>query len=159
MTLNINTEQSPSSNCTVRTVGSKDYERMAALATQLGYPSTVDDIRRRISEMLDRERYAIFVAVSPHHKVLGWIGVYIFSSVTMDKHAEISGLVVDQDARCQGIGAQLLLAAEEWARSMGCLQQSVRSNVLRERAHQFYLRHAYEPTKTQKTFVKHLDQV
>ncbi len=159
MTVKINAEPSISCTCSIRTACSSDYERIAALATQLGYPSTVEDIERRISEMDDPKRYVIFVAENPSHKVIGWIGAYILSSVAMDKHAEISGLVVDQETRCQGIGAQLLSAAEEWAQIAGCLRLSVRSNVVRERAHQFYLRHAYKHTKTQETFVKHLDQV
>jgi GNAT superfamily N-acetyltransferase len=161
MTVNMKAEQliSPTCTCSIRTACSDHYERIAVLATQLGYPSTVDEIQRRVSEMADSDLYVVFVAENLQHKVIGWIGAYIFSSVAMDKYAEISGLVVDQEGRCQGIGAQLLLAAEEWARTAGCLRLSVRSNVVRERAHQFYLRQGYGPTKTQKTFVKRLDQV
>jgi len=39
---------------------------------------------------------------------------------------------------------------------MRCKGVSVRSNVLRERAHTFYVRHGYEHYKTQKAFRKPL---
>ena len=50
----------------------------------------------------------------------------------------------------------VIAAAEDWARKRGCKGMSVRSNVIRERAHQFYLRNGYEHFKTQKSFRKPL---
>ena len=144
-------------SCAIRTARSGDCERLALLATELGYPSNAEQIRRRLSEMTNREGYAIYVAEDAKQQVIGWIGVYVFRALEIDRVAEISGLVVDQNARCHGVGAQLLLAAEEWARTNGCPRISVRSNVLRERAHQFYVRHSYEFAKAQKTFIKRLD--
>jgi GNAT superfamily N-acetyltransferase len=70
--------------------------------------------------------------------------------------AEVNGLVVADDERSRGTGALLLSAAEQWARSRGCKNMSVRSNVIRGRAHQFYQRHGYEHYKTQKAFRKPL---
>jgi GNAT superfamily N-acetyltransferase len=64
--------------------------------------------------------------------------------------------VVDQTKRSLGTGAKLLEAAERWAVGKGCKSMSVRSNVTRERAHGFYLRHGYEHFKTQKAFRKSL---
>jgi GNAT superfamily N-acetyltransferase len=156
MTIDFDIGPIVTSNCHIRIPRSTDCERMAVLATQLGYPSSAEEIERRITEMADRERFAVYVAEGPDHKVLGWIGVYVFISVEVDKFAEISGLIVDQNARCHGVGAKLLRAAEEWARTVGCLRISVRSNVVRERAHKFYLSHAFEFTKAQKSFVKRL---
>jgi GNAT superfamily N-acetyltransferase len=54
------------------------------------------------------------------------------------------------------VGARLLASAEEWARKRGCKSMSVRSNVIRERAHKFYERNGYEHYKTQKAFRKKL---
>lgn len=149
--------QAIATDCHIRTARSSDCQRMAVLATQLGYPSNAEDIERRMEEMEDRDRYAIYVAEDPRHGVIGWIGIFVFRSVAHDKFAEISGLVVDENARCHGVGAKLLLEAEQWARTNGCHRISVRSNVVRVRAHQFYLKHAYECTKAQKSFVKHLE--
>jgi GNAT superfamily N-acetyltransferase len=63
---------------------------------------------------------------------------------------------VSEKQRSNGAGAQLLEAAERWARRKRCVNMSVRSNIVRERAHAFYLRHGYEHYKTQKAFRKPL---
>lgn len=157
MTIDLGAQQTMVAECHIRPACSSDCQRIAVLATQLGYPSNAEDIKRRMAEMEDREGYAIYVAEDLHLVVIGWIGIHVFTSVVYDTFAEISGLVVDQDARCRGVGAKLLLEAELWARKNRCHLISVRSNVVRERAHQFYLKHAYEFTKAQKTFFKCLE--
>jgi hypothetical protein len=48
----------------------------------------------------------------------------------------------------------LLAAAEAWAREQGFASMRVRSNVLRERAHRFYLREGYLEKKRQAVFLK-----
>jgi GNAT superfamily N-acetyltransferase len=50
----------------------------------------------------------------------------------------------------------LLDAAEKWARGKKCKGMSVRSNVIRDRAHAFYERQGYLHIKTQKAFRKPL---
>ena len=74
----------------------------------------------------------------------------------MEIRAEVNGLVVAEGQRSLGAGARLLAAAEDWARKNGCKDMSVRSNVIRDRAHKFYERHGYEHYKTQKSFRKPL---
>jgi len=98
----------------------------------------------------------VLVAESPERKVLGWLHISVSPLLEVELRAEVDGLVVDDDERSRGTGALLLHAAEQWARSRGCKYMSVRSNVIRERAHQFYLRHGYEHYKTQKAFRKSL---
>ena len=49
-----------------------------------------------------------------------------------------------------------LEAAEDWACQHDCPSMSVRSNVIRDRAHKFYERQGYEHYKTQKAFRKTL---
>ena len=48
----------------------------------------------------------------------------------------------------------LLAAAEAWAREHGFASMRVRSNILRERAHRFYLREGYIEKKRQAVFLK-----
>jgi GNAT superfamily N-acetyltransferase len=129
---------------------------MADMAGQLGYPCTPEEVRRRIADMRDRDQYAVYVAEISEGEIAGWIGVYLFRSVELEAYAEISGLVVSEEARSRGIGQVLLEAAEEWARGAGCAIISVRSNIRRKRAHGFYEKNGYEWTKTQKTFFKNL---
>jgi GNAT superfamily N-acetyltransferase len=138
--------------CTVRPAQPRDCDRIAELTAQLGYQCSGDEVRQRFGEMQDANQYAVFVAQLPEGQVAGWIGAYLFRAVEINTYAEISGLVVDEDHRSHGIGKILLDAAEKWARSVGCQTISVRSNVKRDRAHQFYAKYGYEHLKTQKEF-------
>jgi len=96
------------------------------------------------------------VAETKEDGVIGWAHASVTPLLEVARRAELNGLVVDEKARSQGAGAKLLDAAEKWARKMGCKGVSVRSNVIRERAHGFYLRQGYEHYKTQKAFRKEL---
>jgi GNAT superfamily N-acetyltransferase len=138
----------------IRAAEPRDYSRMAELAGELGYKSDDTEIARRMAEMQRSRDHGVFVAETSGGEIAGWIGVFIFRCVEADARAEISGLVVDERMRSAGIGRLLLECAEEWARQKGCAAASVRSNVIRERAHIFYERHGYKQVKTQKSFRK-----
>jgi GNAT superfamily N-acetyltransferase len=140
----------------IRTPEAKDYARMAELAGQLGYAAGGEDIARRLGGMVESREHAVFVAELPGSEIAGWIGVFVYRCVETDMRAEVSGLVVDERRRSQGVGQRLLKQAEQWAREHGCNAIGLRSNVIRERAHAFYQREGYEHYKTQKAFRKKL---
>ena len=131
-----------------------DAARIAELSGQLGYPATETQIKIRIRDVIKDRDAACFVAESRDGGVVGWIHVSTTPLLEVERRAEVNGLVVDEAARNGGAGAMLLGAAEKWARGKRCKSMSVRSNVLRERAHGFYLRNGYEHYKTQKAFRK-----
>lgn len=147
---------SSQSACTVRLARRSDSDRIAELAGQLGYPSTGEEVRKRLSQMQDAKQHAVFVAEILTGQVAGWIGIGVFRAVELETFAEITGLIVDEDTRSCGIGKMLLDAADKWARRVGCPVISVRSNVTRDRAHQFYTNNGYEYVKTQKELRKKL---
>lgn len=140
----------------IREARAQDFARIAELAAQLSYPSSPEDIARRLEGMQDSCDHAVFVAVREGGGIAGWIGVFIYRSVEADARAEISGLVVDEKVRSRGIGSQLLARAEHWAREASCRSIGLRSNVIRDQAHEFYLRYGYRHIKTQKSFRKDL---
>lgn len=133
-----------------------DAARLADLSGQLGYPATEAQIRQRLRGIRPASRHALFVAETRGAGVIGWIHVSKQPLLEVDVRAEINGLVVGEGHRSLGAGARLLAAAEDWARKHGCKGMSVRSNVIRERAHQFYERNGFEHYKTQKSFRKPL---
>lgn len=100
--------------------------------------------------------HALLVAETPAGEVVGWLHVSVNPLVDSDVRAEINGLVVAEGQRSRGAGRLLLEEAERWARGRGCRTVSLRSNVIRERAHRFYERLGYEHYKTQKAFRKTL---
>ena len=140
----------------IRRVRRGDVERVAELCAQLGYPATAKEMRMRLRAVMKHRASACLVAESRDAGVIGWIHVSVTPLLEVGQRAEVNGLVVDEKARSRGAGAMLLAAAEEWAGGKRCKSMSVRSNVLRERAHGFYLRQGYEHYKTQKAFRKTL---
>ena len=129
---------------------------MAELAGQLGYPSNADDIARRLARLNMTGEHVVFVAQLADGTIAGWIGAFVYRCVEADARVEISGLVVDERFRSQSVGRLLLERAEAWSREKGLTATSLRSNVIRERAHAFYKRQGYEHIKTQKSFRKKL---
>jgi GNAT superfamily N-acetyltransferase len=140
----------------IRRARSGDARRLADLSTQLGYPATETQIRKRLRAIRPASHNAVLVAEATDAGVVGWIHVSKEPMLEVDVRAEVNGLVVADGHRSRGAGALLLAAAENWARKHGCKSMSVRSNVIRERAHQFYERNGYEHYKTQKSFRKPL---
>lgn len=139
---------------TVRPAQPQDSAQIAELATQLGYPSNPSETARRLGEIQRSSESCIFVAQLGGGEIAGWIGMFVFRSIADEPRVEISGFVVDEAIRSQGIGAQLLERAEQWAREKGYSLITLRCNAIRDRAHAFYERHGYQHTKTQKAFRK-----
>jgi GNAT superfamily N-acetyltransferase len=129
---------------------------MAELAGELGYPSRPDDIVWRLASLQSSDDHQVFILERVDGGVAGWIGVSMYRSVESDACAEITGLVVDERFRSQGIGQRLLGRAEDWARDKGCSVVRLRSNVTRGRAHAFYERCGHEHFRTPKSYHKTL---
>jgi GNAT superfamily N-acetyltransferase len=140
----------------IRRAKTTDAAQIAVLTGQLGYPTTTAQIRERMRRIQPASQNAVFVAEASKDGVIGWLHVSKEPLLESEIRAEVNGLVVAEGQRSLGAGAQLLAAAEDWARKHGCKGMSVRSNVIRERAHEFYERHGYEHYKTQKSFRKPL---
>ena len=132
----------------IRLARPHDYPRMAELAEQLGYPSSSDDIARRLEGFIRTSAQVMFV--------VGWnIGLdwrVVYRCVETGPTGSRVVILGDRRGRRQFHGSR----AEAWARGKGFSATSLRSNVIRERAHAFYERQGYEHTKTQKSFRKKL---
>src|SRR5580692_11405441 len=107
---------------------------------------------RSYASLTDR---VVFVACRDG-AVIGWIDVGIVQHLQVEPNGEIGGLVVSYACRSSGIGAKLVLRAQEWVKERGLTRMIVRSNITREAAHRFYLREGYERTKTSAVFSKTL---
>ncbi|HKW87457.1 MAG TPA: GNAT family N-acetyltransferase [Candidatus Acidoferrales bacterium] len=140
----------------IRPATIEDSPRLAPLSGQLGYPSTSSQVESRMSPILADPEHVIFVAEQSGGEISGWADVFIMHTIGAEPRAEIAGLVVDESCRSQGIGRLLMARVEEWARAKGCAAVSLRSNVIRERAHKFYEQLGYQLIKTQKSFRKTL---
>ena len=140
----------------IRKARQADAPRVAVLSGQLGYPATTKEMAVRLRQALRARHGVCFVAETKEEGVIGWVHASVTPLLEVKRRAEVNGLVVEEKVRSRGAGWLLLEAAENWARKKGCKGMSVRSNVIRERAHAFYLRNGYEHYKTQKAFRKSL---
>ena len=132
----------------IRSVRKGDIARLADLCTQLGYPTTPQALAPRLETILSLPDQLILVAVGPAGVVVGWIHAFIYRVLESEPMVEIGGLVVDQVARGQGCGRSLLYAVENWAVSRGVPVVSLRSNIIRVEAHEFYRHLGYAVPKT-----------
>jgi GNAT superfamily N-acetyltransferase len=144
------------SGIAVRRARNSDGARLAVLAGELEYPTTTREMKVRLSRLKPAADNVVFVAENANREVIGWLHASVTRLLEVPLRAEVNGLVVSEGHRSGGAGARLLDAAENWARKRKCVSVSVRSNVLRDRAHAFYERQGYEHYKTQKAFRKPL---
>jgi GNAT superfamily N-acetyltransferase len=144
----------PDPETNVREAFASDALRIAALALQLGYEVPPAHVERTIARR--GPGFEIFVAVVPRVGVVGWATVAIRETLTATRHAELEGLVVDDEYRGGGVGRLLLEQVERFARDAGVSMVRLRSNVLRERAHAFYERAGYASPKSQRFYEKRL---
>jgi GNAT superfamily N-acetyltransferase len=140
---------------TIRRATPADVPQLADLTTQLGYPSSPEEVEARLRDLASRPEDAVLVAEEDGEAV-GWIHVSALYSLEMDPCAQIQGLVVDASRRGGGIGAALVEAASAWAAGHGFRTLRVRSNVIRERTHAFYERLGFARTKSQVVLVRPL---
>lgn len=147
---------SGSTTTTVREMTEADVGRVAALAGELGYPSTPGEIEARFRRMAQDPDRAVLVACDPDGRVLGWVEVLGHHLMVAEGTAEVGGLVVEAGARGRGVGRTLMAAAESWARHRGYIRLILRSNVVRDGAHRFYQGLGYTIVKSQHKFQKTL---
>lgn len=134
----------------------EDAQAIADLVTQLGYPSTPDQMAERLPRILSHPDQALFVAVLPGTAACGFIHLLAGTSIESGPRVEILGLVTDENLRSRGIGRRLVAEAELWAQARGFAVICVRSQLKRADAHRFYEGLGYQCTKTQKYFRKSL---
>ena|SRR2546421_158710 len=140
----------------IRRLSVDDAEAAAELSSQLGYPSSPGDLRKRIEELSHTTDRVAFAAVvdGQDGQLVGWIDAAMERHLQSPASAVIGGLVVREDMRGQGVGRRLCIEVEEWARSKSVPLVRVRSQIKREDAHRFYLRDGYRKVKTSLVFEK-----
>jgi GNAT superfamily N-acetyltransferase len=119
-----------------------DAHQMAALLTELGYPSTGEEVIQRLAYWLPDPMSLILVA-EHNGRLLGCLSLHAIPYLERTgRWARIESLVVDQSFRGRGTGRSLLVAAENAARRWDCLAVEVTMRT-RADAHAFYERMGY----------------
>ncbi len=122
----------------VRTVLPGDAAEVAALITLLGYPCTLDEARERLCAVATEHDQTLFVA-DRNGSLCGLLSLDLMYYLPLGaRTCRITALVVASAHRSEGIGRDLLQAAEAWARQAGAARIEVTSGAHRSEAHAFY---------------------
>jgi GNAT superfamily N-acetyltransferase len=127
----------------------KDAECIANLSTQLGYGSTIEEIRTRLSDVLNHADHCVYVIID-NEDIIGWIHGFYALRVESDSFVEIGGMVVDEKYRRKGVGKMLVENVVEWSRLKTMHKIRVRCNTQRIETHMFYKSIGFVETKEQK---------
>lgn len=115
-----------------------EAEALAELLTQLGYPSSPDEVRQRLGSWAADPLSSVLVA-RDGAKPLGCVAVHARPYFERDgRWARIQALVVHATGRRRGIGRALVAAAERQALDWNCQVIEVTSSRRRADAHAFY---------------------
>lgn len=116
---------------------------IAELVTQLGYPSSLAQMERRLAMILSQRENGTLVA-SLDGRVVGFIGTRLLLTYESDEPiGEIRAVAVADGFRRMGIGRRLLQAAESSLIERGARVVVLSSGNHRAGAHLFYEAHGY----------------
>ena len=124
-----------------------DAPSLAALAGELGYPTDTEALLGRLASLHPTDA-AVMVATDADDVPIGWCHVEMRRTLVEPMAALVLALVIGEGHRSGGIGAELLRAAERWARARECHHLVVATRITRERAHRFYEREGFAVSKS-----------
>lgn len=129
-------------NYTIRLVAKEDGPELARLLTELGHPTTPEDIHAQWHDWTNSGNSA-FVA-SASNGLLGAVTLHTMMVLHRTLPVgRITSLIVDPTSRGNGLGRSLMAAAESALADAGCGLIEITSNLRRTDAHAFYERLGY----------------
>jgi len=131
----------------------KDASAIRTLLNQLDYPVAEDGfIENKLSEMLAHPDQELLIY--EHGKnVAGFVSLHFIPQIALSgAFAVISYLVVDEEYRNKGIGAELEAYCTKLAKLRRCDRVQVHCHIRREEAHRFYERQGFQESR--KYFTK-----
>jgi GNAT superfamily N-acetyltransferase len=138
----------------IRDARPSDAAAIAGLLGQLGYPAEAAQVERRLERIAGDPSSRVFVAEA-NGDIAGLGGLHVLSLIEHDElGCVLTAMVVGEEHRRQGIGAELVGAVEREARSRGCNRLVLSSADRRADAHAFYESLGFEATG--RRFVKAL---
>lgn len=137
-------EEVPIQDVLIRPATPEDAAAVAVLMTELGYTTSADQMCARLGRFLSNPDYETFVA-ELNGAVVGAAGACVAALYEDDLPlGRIAALCVAEHARGRGIGAKLMVEAEDWLRCKGVGSIAVISGTHRTEAHRFYEARGYE---------------
>ena len=135
----------------IRRVDRSDRDELLRLRTAFWPDHPIETHVSEIAEYApDNETLTAFVAVRPEGGLAGFLEASIrpfADGCDTRPVGYIEGWYVDPDARLQGIGRQLVQAAEVWAAQRGCKEMASDCLVDNQASQQAHLRLGYVETE------------
>jgi N-acetylglutamate synthase-like GNAT family acetyltransferase len=103
----------------IRQAKIKDLERLKVLLEQLGYDKSKEWLNTKLQIYLNSDIYEVLVA-EDDGIIVGFITLTLQESFVFDKCMHVETLVIDEKIRGKGIGRELMIAAENFARDNSC---------------------------------------
>ncbi len=128
-----------------------DAAALARLCTELGYPSTEEQLAARLLGLRGVE-HGLFVAERADGELCGVVDVHERVVLEEDPFAELIALVVVEAGRGEGIGSALVAEAARWARGRRLAKLWVRVSLWREGTPHFYESLGFHLRKEQRVF-------
>jgi GNAT superfamily N-acetyltransferase len=135
----------------IREMRIEDAISIARLSGQFGYQSSEEETKERILMLKKFPDNCGFVAIADN-EIVGWIHVMLSTRIESQPFYEISGLVVDESYRGQGIGKKLVGEVKSWCNGKDIRKLRVRCNITRIRSYEFYVKSGFDETKVSKIF-------
>src|SRR5262245_1197950 len=127
-----------SSGPVTRWATKSDAHELARLFTMLGHPTSPEELVKRWTGWEEMGNHAI-VAVGADGSIAGVATLHQMIVLHRPRPVgRITALVVDASVRGQGVGRNLVAAAESELMKAGCGLLEITSNVRRVDAHAFY---------------------
>lgn len=143
------------SDSEIRCARISDVERIHVLSHQLGYTPTLDEVRKRLAEIIIHPDYEVLV-IERNNEVLGWMTLYKRFFIEDVKFLQVAAIVTDDRYRGQGLGRKLMAFAESRAREIKVPFVGLSSSKHRSESHRFYEGIGYSKLKESYFFKKDL---
>lgn len=138
----------------IREAVSEDAQDIYELYSEvMNYDYSVYKIKEMIDIVHRDDCHFVFVAIESN-KVVGVIEVVIKYSIHKPSYLIINTLAVLLEYQRKGVGSQLLMYTEQFAKTKGLKSITFGSQFKRLSAHQFYINNGYKIMKEHKIFEK-----
>jgi GNAT superfamily N-acetyltransferase len=137
----------------IRKASVADTSLIRRLLEQLGYPQLEDEVVDAINTY-DKEGYQILVG-EDDKDVVGFVSLHWFDMFhSRGQMGRITAICILEELRSKGFGQALLMAAEHYLKTKGCVKVEVTTNLNRTLTHEFYGKNGYSIDS--KRFIKRL---
>ena len=137
----------------VRSASIDDANEICKICNEdLGYSCNSSLVMEKI-KAINFSREAVYVALVDKI-VVGFVHVERYDVLFLETMANILGLAVKSTHRSNGVGKELIHAAEEWAIKNNIKAMRLNSGISRKIAHDFYRHLGYNFEKEQIRFEK-----